>query len=192
MLVPIGEQNYECKRHQGGMIFRWCTCVFSCFFLAKCKIRNELNLCCQIKIVKNPNCFLAKSWVGCLPSVSVFLRWALCQRSGLRYRCSSPELVCHPAVGSDCGSDRHSAGTLHVLVHSLLRLHLPVWDCFHGQDDPHSHAGQKLVLRSKLCVFYASFKNVHWPLGKKSFFASCNQPISLPVKVLVLPVHMLS
>lgn len=103
---------------------------------------------------------------GPLTTVFISLRWALCQRSGLCYRCSSPELVCHPAVGADCGSDRHSAGTLHVLVHSLLRLHLPVRDCFHGQDDPYSHASQKPVLWSKLgvllCFFLKMYIDIWW------------------------------
>lgn len=65
--VGISNRTMNYKKHQGGMVvFRWCTCVFfNCFFfLAKHKIRTELNLCHQIKIVKNQNYFLEKSWMG--------------------------------------------------------------------------------------------------------------------------------
>lgn len=87
--------------------------------------------------------------MSCLPFISVSLRGSLCSRPGLCHRCSSPELVRHPGVSADCSSGRHSAGPLHVLVQSLLCLHLPVWGCCHRQDDPRSHAGQELVLWSK-------------------------------------------
>lgn len=77
------------------------------------------------------------------------LRGSLRSGPGLRHWCGGPELVRHLGVCADRSSDRHSDGPLHVLVQPLLCLRLPVRGCCHGQDDPHSHAGQEPVLWSK-------------------------------------------
>lgn len=102
---------------------------------------------------------------------SLLLRRSLCSRSGLCHRCCPPELVHHPALSAHRSSARHSAGSLHVLVQPLLCFCLLVWDRCYGQDDPHSHAGQELVLWSKLNFYHwASFKCLAWHFGKQHFF----------------------
>lgn len=77
------------------------------------------------------------------------LRWPLRARPGLRHRRGGPELAGHAALSADRGSAGHSAGTVHVLVQPLLHLHLPVRRGGYREDNPHPHAGQEPVLRSK-------------------------------------------
>lgn len=102
---------------------------------------------CTGFVLLSVSCFFSLSLNELNHSIS--LRRSLRSRSGLRHRRSGPELVRHPALSADRSSGRDFAGPLHVLVQSLLHLHLPVWSRCHGQDHPHSHAGQELVLWSK-------------------------------------------
>lgn len=87
--------------------------------------------------------------MGPLPLMFVSVRGALRAGPGLRHGRGPPELVHRPGDSADRGPDRHAAGLLHVLVHPLLRLRLPVRGRRHGQDDPRPHAGQEPVLWSK-------------------------------------------
>lgn len=88
---------------------------------------------------------------------SVFFRWPLRSRSGVRHGRRSAELVRHPVVGADRSSACDAAGPLHVLVQPLLCLHLPVRDCSHRQDDPHPHPCQEPLLRGESCFFILFF-----------------------------------
>lgn len=97
-----------------------------------------------------------KLHIRCLYSTlfSVFFRWPLRSRSGVRHGRRSAQLVRHPVVGADRSSACDAAGPLHVLVQPLLCLHLPVRGCSNRQDDPHPHPCQEPLLRGESCLLF--------------------------------------
>lgn len=87
------------------------------------------------------------------------------EKPGVCHWCHTDELVHHLSVRPHYSCVNFSHWTVHVLVHPLLRVSLPLWNCRHSHANAHSYISKEALLWSKytsILLFLREYLWVWW------------------------------